>query len=192
MVKICNYSSCNRKHKGHGLCAAHLYQKKKGWELRPISLKADAPIKDRLLVRTNQQENGCLLWTGSKLNNGYGIILVEGVAKTVHREAYKEFVGEIPEGLVIDHLCGNKLCIQTEHLRLATTKQNGENLTKLHSNNTSGYRGVWWNKRNNTWTASVKHNGKYHHKYNIIDIEEANAWAVAKRNELFTHNNLDK
>lgn len=192
MAKICNYSNCGRPHKGHGLCAAHLYQKNKGWELRPIALGASAPMKDRLLLRVQQQAGGCLVWTGTKVNNGYGIIKVNKKSKTVHREAYKAFVGEIPEGLVIDHICGNKLCIRPSHLRAVTNKQNGENLTKLHSNNTSGYRGVWWNKRSSTWTASVKHNGKYHHRYGFEDIEEANQWAIKKRNELFTHNDRDR
>lgn len=160
--------------------------------MRPISLPADAPVKDRLSARAEETADGCLVWTGSKVSHGYGIILIEGKATSVHRVAYREYNGDIPQGMSIDHICGTKLCIRPEHLRLATTKQNGENLTRLHKNNTSGYRGVWWNKRNSSWTASVKHNGKYHNKYNFEDIEEANKWAVAKRNELFTHNDKDR
>lgn len=155
-------------------------------------MPADAPIKERLRARAKESSAGCIVWTGSKVQHGYGIIRIEGKATSVHRVAYREYKGEIPAGMSIDHICGTKLCINPEHLRLATTKQNGENLTKLHKNNTSGYRGVWWNKRTSTWTASVKHNGKYHHRYGFEDIEEANQWAIEKRNELFTYNDRDR
>jgi len=42
----------------------------------------------------------------------------------VHREIYELFVGPIPDGLDIDHLCGNKGCINPEHLEPVTRSEN--------------------------------------------------------------------
>jgi hypothetical protein len=92
----------------------------------------------------------------------------------------------------IDHTCHNRLCVKPDHLRVVTRKQNLENLTGWRSNNTSGIRGVSWDKSRNKWMASLKHNGQ---KMNLGRYEsqaEAEAVVVAKRNELFTHNDLDR
>lgn len=51
-------------------------------------------------------ENGCWNWQGTIKPNGYGY----RSNKIVHRLSYKLFVGPIPEGLHIDHLCRNRAC----------------------------------------------------------------------------------
>ncbi len=42
----------------------------------------------------------------------------------VHRVTYETFVGPIPEGLEIDHLCRNRLCCNPVHLEAVTRKEN--------------------------------------------------------------------
>lgn len=44
--------------------------------------------------------------------------------KTVHREMYKHFIGPIPDGLTMDHLCENKKCVNPLHVEPVTTKEN--------------------------------------------------------------------
>ena len=99
--------------------------------------------------------------------------------------------GPIPEGLVIDHLCHNHACVNPDHLRAVTHKQNGE-----HRNGPagaiSGVLGVHWHKRIGKWQASVRHNGKLYHAGYFESIEEAGQAAAAKRNELYTHNDMDR
>lgn len=68
-------------------------------------------------------ETGCLEWTGS-LNKGYGQINVNGRPEKVHRLMYRLWVGEIPEGLSIDHLCRNTKCAAPDHLEAVTLSEN--------------------------------------------------------------------
>ncbi|WP_237428346.1 AP2 domain-containing protein [Arthrobacter sp. FW306-06-A] len=73
-----------------------------------------------------------------------------------------------------------------------TNKQNGENRGGLDRDNKSGFRGVTWDRDRRKWRGSVYHSG--HSIYvGIFDrLEDAAASVSAKRNELFTHNDLDR
>jgi hypothetical protein len=73
-------------------------------------------------------------------------------------------------------------------------KQNKENLRGASKNSKSGARGVWWHKSSNRWQARVGHDGKQVHVgyFGTIAEAEAEAAVIAKRNELFTHNDLDR
>ena len=59
----------------------------------------------------------CWLWTGAIGSHGYGMLTVgsrlNGTkrAVTAHRFSYTHLVGQIPEGLVIDHLCRTRRCV---------------------------------------------------------------------------------
>jgi len=71
--------------------------------------------------------NGCWVWTGFIDRHGYGRFRVEGrVGKTLfaHRVSYELFVGPIPAGLQIDHLCRNHPCVNPRHLEPVTQKEN--------------------------------------------------------------------
>lgn len=70
--------------------------------------------------------NGCWLWTGTT-RRGYGRIRDEPPtyrALTASRVAYELYVGPIPEGMVIDHLCDNPTCVNPEHLEAVTQSVN--------------------------------------------------------------------
>lgn len=133
----------------------------------------------------------CWLWLG-RINRGYGVFPIGG-NKTVaaHRIAYELTTGTIPEGMVIDHICHNKACVNPEHLRLATIKQNIENRKGAQSNNKSGVRGVAWHKAAKKWEAHVCHQGKKHYLGLFESLKEAGDVAAAKRRELFTHSDMD-
>ena len=68
--------------------------------------------------------NGCWLWTGAKNPKGYGQFQFGGRWGSAHRYAYQRFVGVIPQGLGIDHLCRVRNCVNYEHLEPVTTKEN--------------------------------------------------------------------
>ena len=68
----------------------------------------------------------CWLWTGA-LSSGYGMLRIGGRGghnRYVHRVAYEELVGPIPDGLEIDHLCRVRACFNPAHLEPVTPQQN--------------------------------------------------------------------
>ena len=69
--------------------------------------------------------DGCWLWTGTVTGAGYGHVYVGGHRyEYVHRLAYQEAVGPIPEGLELDHLCRNHACLNPAHLEPVTHREN--------------------------------------------------------------------
>lgn len=68
---------------------------------------------------------GCFNCTSHAANDeGYHTIVVDGEAYGVHRFVYEQMFGEIPEGLIVRHLCGNPHCCNPEHLALGTDGDN--------------------------------------------------------------------
>ena len=67
----------------------------------------------------------CWLWTSYCMKNGYGQTS-KGAGKKVypHRVAYELLVGQIPEGLVLDHLCRVRNCVNPDHLEPVTSAEN--------------------------------------------------------------------
>jgi hypothetical protein len=65
----------------------------------------------------------CWTWNGYHDPNGYGRYQRPGT-QLVHRIIYEELVGEVPEGLVLDHLCRNPGCCNPKHLEPVTNREN--------------------------------------------------------------------
>lgn len=66
----------------------------------------------------------CIEWPGARTQAGYGIVNHAGAQDYTHRAAYRFFVGPIPEGLELDHLCRNRACFNPEHLEPVTHQEN--------------------------------------------------------------------
>ena len=82
-----------------------------------------ANLEDSLKRYRVDEESGCWLWEGST-RGGYGRLRVNGEMMEAHRASYEAHIGKIPEGLVIDHLCRNRACINPSHLEPTTSKEN--------------------------------------------------------------------
>ncbi|RJU01990.1 HNH endonuclease [Arthrobacter frigidicola] len=139
---------------------------------------------------------GCWTWTASKTSTGYGVVGLWRDGRTImvkaHRMSYFLANGADPAGMDIDHTCHNTLCVNPEHLREATHKQNMEHRAAANTGNVSGVRGVHWAARYQKWEAQVKHHGKSLYLGRYDTVPEAESVVVAKRLELFSHNDADR
>lgn len=79
---------------------------------------------DKLRARTRPGPNGCLEWTGP-ISTGYPSMSLHGRTVGAHRVAYVgHYKREIPDGYEIDHLCGNRICVNPDHLDVVTRSEN--------------------------------------------------------------------
>lgn len=69
-------------------------------------------------------ETGCWEWTAFRNWDGYGTFWDEGRMFMAHRWSYGRFVGPIPEGLTLDHLCRVRHCVNPVHLEPVTQHEN--------------------------------------------------------------------
>lgn len=71
---------------------------------------------------------GCWFWTGADKGRGreYGQVWFRGRNTCAHRAVYITLVGEIPDGLELDHLCRVKSCVNPDHLDPCTHAENIE------------------------------------------------------------------
>jgi hypothetical protein len=74
----------------------------------------------RFASRIVVTSNGCWLWTGAVTSNGYGSISSGGRVWSTHRLAYTLLVGEIDDGLQLDHKCFERRCCNPLHLQPVT------------------------------------------------------------------------
>lgn len=130
----------------------------------------------------------CWLWTAGCFPDGYGSFRYEGRMTGAHRVSYELTHGPIPDGMEIDHKCHNRLCVRPDHLRMVTKKQNMENHRGAMRSSKSGVRGVSWYPRTNRWVVHVSHKTIGY----FLTLEEAEAAAIAARNEMHTHNDWDR
>lgn len=87
-----------------------------------------APSRESILDRVEVDEaTGCWLWTLSRTSAGYGQAHDPRQRRRrslAHRLSYELFVGPIPEGLQLDHLCRVRHCVNPSHLEPVTQAEN--------------------------------------------------------------------
>lgn len=97
---------------------------------------------ERFWAKTTRLENGCLMWTGTRYRNGYGMFTIcdpttkLGKKVLAHRTAFQLAVRALAPGERVDHTCHNnsdclggwgclhRLCVEPSHLEGTTQRQN--------------------------------------------------------------------
>lgn len=117
---------------------------------------AETGVFTRLKSVSNNTNSGDI--AGSMRQDGYCVISVNNKSYLAHRLAWLYNHGIWPANM-IDHINRNPSDNRLSNLREATRSENGFN-AKIRSHNTSGFKGVTFNKIKNKWVAQCSLNKK--------------------------------
>lgn len=83
-------------------------------------------LHERLHRKFRLDGGGCWEWQAALDSKGYGVIKAPGGRKLLraHRVLYELVRAPIPAGLTIDHLCGNRSCVNPFHMEPVTQGEN--------------------------------------------------------------------
>jgi hypothetical protein len=85
-------------------------------------------VQRRIRSNVHEQQCGhtspCWIWQGQPGSSGYGRISVNNRDCWAHRASYEAFIGPIPPGLVVDHLCRTRMCVNPDHLEPVSIGEN--------------------------------------------------------------------
>ena len=129
-----------------------------------------------------EKTESCWNWKGALDPSGYGSLKINGFKRSSHRISYTIHKGEIPENLMILHNCHNPSCVNPDHLRAGTAKDNSQdeidrcNTRHYKCETPTKYIGVRFDKTRKNWISSVLIEG------NNIDIGRHSNEIDAARN----------
>lgn len=140
------------------------------------------PITQAYLQEVFEYKDGVLFWkvdrrktkigsrAGRTKANGYCEVRIDGKLQGTHRLIFMMFYGFMPR--VIDHIDGNPSNNKIENLREATHEENMRN-SHRPKNNTSGFKGVYLDRRNGNWIAQCRNSNKNNYLGSFKDIHDA-------------------
>ena len=138
----------------------------------------DGTLVRKVSVCSTGQEG---MTAGGLKASGYISVKINNKDYRVHRLIFLMHHGYLPKQ--VDHSDNDKLNNRIENLREASKSENNWNST-TRSDNTSGYKGVSFNKRCGRWHVQVKRSGKKYSGGYHDTAEEANEAARALREKL--------
>lgn len=147
---------------GRGLCNPHYRRLRRHGD--PLTLRPSQweSIEQRFWSKVDK--NGpipdydpklgkCWIWTAGK-SLGYGFFNSRFTQVRAHRVSYEWLVGPIPDGLVIDHLCHVKECVNPSHLDAVTLAENTRRRRSPNSAKAQCPHGHEYNEENTHWTEN--------------------------------------
>jgi hypothetical protein len=119
-IRECGVDGCTKPPVSRGWCHTHYlrWYKTGTTQLRSRS----RPSEERFLLKVQKGES-CWLWTAAK-THGYGLFWNGTRQVPAHKFSYEFYVGPVPEGLQLDHLCRVRACVNPLHLEPVTCREN--------------------------------------------------------------------
>lgn len=121
---LCAVPECVGPHSAHGYCSKHAARFKRHGDPLGGQQRRSGSLIERALADLDQPAEGCWEWSGKLNDSGYGYFRVGRRIHRVHIVTYEHFVGPVPEGLELDHLCRNRACARPDHLEAVTHAEN--------------------------------------------------------------------
>jgi hypothetical protein len=149
----------------------------------PRKQKTKNIVIDRFNLKFDiNTKNDCWNWHAAK-SDGYGLFYDGEKVVRAHRFSYQYFIGIIPDGLVLDHLCRNRLCVNPNHLEPVTVRKNilrGEGPTAKNAIKTHCPQGHEYNLKNTYYDGKgrmckacwkLRSLNKYKSKHDLLILE---------------------
>lgn len=176
MVRTCSINRCANSHLAKGMCSSHYqylarHSSFEGYDER-LSVRQryrrGVSIEDFVCSNIKITE-ACWEWTGSKNVRGYAQFVYEGKKYRAYRLVYEMFVGPIPPGLVTDHLCENRECVNPFHLEPVTSAENVRRAAiNKNGTHTNCKRGHKWTPETTAYHSTLGYRNC--RKCNVINV----------------------
>lgn len=182
LISGCRIPGCNEGQYCRGMCCSH-YKKSRRYGDPNFGGRKYRTSEDAFSAST-EWDGDCLVWRAATCRKGYGYIHHNGKTRRAHRYAWERVNGPIPPGMMIDHKCWNRACVNVDHLRLASPGQNASYINGARPSSVTGVRNV--TRDGNRFRVTVKSHGVRYHGGMFATIEEAEIAAEKLRNDLFS------
>ncbi len=131
----CEADDCELPSSNRGLCPKHYAKLRRHGDPNYVDPhrgndkiqrlpRGASPIERVLSKIIIDVVTGCWVWQANKLKKGYGRFGLDDKPKLVHIFIYEYYVGPIPDGYEVDHLCCNKSCCNPDHLEAVPREEN--------------------------------------------------------------------
>lgn len=126
-IAVCRLDGCDLPYEAKGLCRSHYMRlRRHGPDMDTSPIKTSPPdCLDWIVAHMNHADLDCLDWPFYKTRAGYGCFYDRGARVKAHRVMCELAHGtQASDDLVVAHSCGRRICVNPNHVRWATQREN--------------------------------------------------------------------